>query len=87
MELSEPMRTTLDIDDEVLTAAKEIARRQRKTAGRVISELARRALTEPPIEADAVREPETFHGFRPLPAEGRVVSDATVERLREEEGV
>ena len=38
------MRTTLDIDDEVLEAAKELARRERKTAGQVISELARKGL-------------------------------------------
>jgi len=82
------MRTTLDIDDEVLTAAKEIARRRRTTAGAVISELARRALTQPaPKPGVAEREPEPFFGFRPLAADGRVVSDDTVERLREEEGI
>jgi hypothetical protein len=41
------MRTTLDIDDDVLRAAKELARREKKTAGAVISELTRRALTAP----------------------------------------
>lgn len=82
------MRTTLDIDAEVLTAAKEIARRRRTTAGAVISELARRALTQPlPMPGVAAREPEPFFGFRPLAADGRVVSDDTVERLREEEGI
>jgi hypothetical protein len=40
------MRTTLDIDDDVLQAAKELARRQGKTAGRIVSELARRGLIE-----------------------------------------
>jgi hypothetical protein len=35
------MRTTLDIDDDVLLAAKELARAQGQTAGRVINELAR----------------------------------------------
>jgi hypothetical protein len=39
------MRTTLDIDDDVLQAAKELARTRGKTAGQVVSELARRALT------------------------------------------
>jgi hypothetical protein len=34
------MRTTLDIDDDVLQAAKERARRDKKTTGEVISELA-----------------------------------------------
>lgn len=80
------MRTTLDIDDEVLNAAKEIARRQRKTTGVVISELARRALTQPTPAPAAASEPKPFFGFRPLAAEGRVVSSETVERLREEEG-
>jgi hypothetical protein len=38
------VRTTLDIDDDVLNAAKELALSQRTTAGRVISELVRKAL-------------------------------------------
>ena len=42
------MRTTLDIDDDVLEAAKERARREHTTAGKVISDLARNALTAPP---------------------------------------
>lgn len=84
------MRTTLDIDDEVLRAAKEIARHRRTTAGVVISELARRALTQSvprPQPSETEREPEPFFGFRPMAAGGRVVSDDTVERLREEEGI
>lgn len=81
------MRTTLDIDDEVLRAAKEIARQSRSTAGKVISELARRALTETPNAPTGVAESKPFYGFRPLPAGGRLVSDETVERLREDEGV
>jgi hypothetical protein len=40
-----PMRTTLDIDDDVLQAAKEIAASRASTAGKVLSELARTALT------------------------------------------
>lgn len=38
------MRTTLDIDDDVLQAAKEIAVSQGSTAGKVLSELARKGL-------------------------------------------
>lgn len=81
------MRTTLDIDEEVLRAAKELARRRNSTAGAVISELARRALTEPSSEPPRVAETQAFYGFRPLPAGERVVSDQTVERLREDEAV
>jgi len=39
-----PVRTTLEIDDDVLQAAKEIAANRRTTAGRVLSDLARQAL-------------------------------------------
>jgi hypothetical protein len=38
------MRTTLDLDDDVLQAAKELAAARGSTAGRVLSELARQAL-------------------------------------------
>ena len=41
------MRTTLDIDDDVLAAAKAVAKEQGKTAGAVVSELARRGLRRP----------------------------------------
>jgi hypothetical protein len=41
------MRTTLDIADDVLAAAKAIAHEQKKTTGEVVSELARRGLRKP----------------------------------------
>ena len=41
------MRTTLDIDDDILQAAKDLAQSRGSTAGRVISDLARRALAQP----------------------------------------
>lgn len=41
------MRTTLDIDDDILVAVKELARADGTTAGKVLSELARTALTTP----------------------------------------
>ncbi|MBB3933705.1 hypothetical protein GGR25_004783 [Kaistia hirudinis] len=42
------MRTTLAIDDDVLVAAKAMARQQHRSVGEVISDLARRALRRPP---------------------------------------
>ncbi len=39
------MRTTISIDDDVLLAIKERARREKRTAGEVLSDLARQALT------------------------------------------
>ena len=41
------MRTTLDIDDDVLAAARELAEQRRTTAGKVLSDLARRGLSKP----------------------------------------
>ena len=41
------MRTTLDLDPDVLQAAKELAAARRSTAGKVISDLARKALESP----------------------------------------
>jgi len=38
------MRTTLDLDEDVINAAKELASARGTTAGRVISELVRKAL-------------------------------------------
>ena len=38
------MRTTLDIDDDILQAAKEIAAAEGRTAGKVLSQLARKGL-------------------------------------------
>jgi hypothetical protein len=42
------VRTTLDLDEDVLNAAKELALARRTTAGRIISELVRRALQTGP---------------------------------------
>lgn len=39
------MRTTIDIEEDVLRAAKEIARQRRMTVGQVLSDLARKSLT------------------------------------------
>ncbi|KXF78445.1 CopG family transcriptional regulator [Paramesorhizobium deserti] len=42
------MRTTLTIDDDVLTAAKAMANQQNKSLGEIISALARQSLRRPP---------------------------------------
>jgi hypothetical protein len=78
------MRTTLDIEEDVLLAVKERARRERRSAGAVLSELARRALlgVDP---AGEVAESAGFYGFQPLPRRGAIVSNELIDRLREEE--
>lgn len=75
------MRTTLNLDDDVLLAVRERAHRERRTIGEVLSELARQALAGQVPQQGA----EEFHGFRPLPARGPLVSNAMIDRLREDE--
>lgn len=73
------MRTTLDIDDDVLVAAKERAAGQKTTTGKVISDLARQALTRP-ASGPLIKR----NGFFVLPSRGGVVTSALVRRLEEE---
>ena len=81
------MRTTLDIADDVLQAAKEGARGENKTAGEVISELARAALTAPaPVAATPkAREPRSHYGIRPFPKRGGLVTNELIDKLREDD--
>lgn len=92
------MRTTLDIADDVLFAAKELAQRQKKSLGAVISELARQALTQGStgdraggMARGATRaraaEPLAAYGIEPLPARGGIVSNELIDRLRDSEGI
>jgi hypothetical protein len=88
------MRTTLDIEDDVLFAAKEIARREKKSLGQVISDLARRAFAQglgrphgKPSRPARASERLAAYGIRPLPARGALVTNDLIDRLRDEEGV
>jgi hypothetical protein len=82
------MRTTLDIDDNILAAIRELAQREGKSAGAVLSDLARRALTAgAPRPTEGNCEPPAAYGFRPLPAGKDLVSNDLVDRLRDEHGV
>lgn len=91
------MRTTLDIADDVLFAAKELARRDKRTLGQVVSDLARRAFSQAadatlPGSASAgatphVSEQLAAYGIHPLPPRGTIVSNELIDRLRDEEGV
>lgn len=77
------MRTTLTLDDDVLKAVKERARHERRTAGEVLSDLARQALTG---AVQSVARPGRY-GFRPLPSRGGMVSNELIDQLRDDESV
>jgi hypothetical protein len=69
------MRTTLDIDEDVLVAVKELAKARKITAGEVISELARSALTRPAEQAAAgARGLELHDGWYILPPRGGTIA-------------
>lgn len=73
------MRTTLAIDDDVLNAAKAIARQRQTSIGKVVSDLARRALHRP-------RAPDSRNGIPLLPVSDpqAIVTLDTVNALRDE---
>lgn len=73
------MRTTVDLEDDVLLAAKEIARQRGVTLGQVLSDLARQALTR--------RVPvASKHGLPvfPVQSDAGVVTLELINRLRDE---
>ena len=76
------MRTTLNVDDDVFFAAKELAERQRVTLGKAVSILLRRALT-------SSIPSQTRNGIPLFPRQpdAGIVTLEMVNRLRDEEPV
>jgi len=82
------MRTTIDIDEDVLAAAKEMASRQRVSAGTVISRLLRQAMAGANDSGQtAGGDIRSVAGFRPFPSQGVLITNAQIESLRDAEGV
>ncbi len=79
------MRTTLDVDDRVLAAARSRARVRGTTIGQALSELALRGLVNEAEGQDAPLVAAT--GFPTLPyVVGHVITDEMVERALTEDG-
>jgi hypothetical protein len=76
------VRTTLDIDDDVLQAAKELADLRRSTAGKVLSELARQGLQQAVGTNAAIRNGVPLMP-RQAPGTGKLTMER-VNRLRDE---
>ena len=73
------MRTTLDIEEDVLFAAKEIARQRSVTVGQVMSDLARQSLTR----KSPVSEKNGLPLF-PIQSNTGAITLELVNRLRDE---
>lgn len=79
------MRTTLDIEDDILQAAKELAQLEGVSAGKVISRLARRGLngSSQPRKANI----KYRNGVPILPSRGEIITYEHIQNLMDEEGI
>lgn len=80
---------TLDSDDDVLMAAKEMAQRERTSVGRIVSRLLRQSFTRPeaPEDRAGTQASDSFCGFHPFASRGAVVTNELVDRLREKDDI
>lgn len=74
------MRTTLDIEEDVLIATKELARNRGQSIGKVLSDLARKALSQ----NDSATTRNGVPLF-PVQPNARVVTSELVYRLQEDD--
>ena len=74
------MRTTLNLDDDVVEAAKALAHADRRSLGQVVSELARQGLAP---RADQLATEDGFPVFRVAPG-APAITDAMVRAAQEE---
>jgi hypothetical protein len=85
------MRTTINTDQDVLIAIKELAQREGSTVGVVLSRLARAVLAEGNANASSntlnVSESAAVYGFRPFPKNGSVVTNDSINQLKNREDV
>jgi hypothetical protein len=79
-DVSPKMRTTLDLDDDILAAARSIAAARKQTMGKVVSDLVRQSLT-----TKTKRGPM---GIPLLPRRpGVIVTNELIDKLRQDEGI
>ncbi len=78
------MRTTLDIDDSILAAAKEIAGANNSSAGAVISDLARKGLS---LTSGQISRMKSGFPVFSVPADAKPLTSATVKSILSDEGL
>ena len=79
------MRTTLDIEEDVLQAAKELARQEHSTTGRVLSALARRGLAVP--NGKRRQSSRLRNGVPVIPSRGEIITLEQIQKIMDEEGI
>lgn len=78
------MRTTLDIEADILEVAKDIAASERSTAGAVLSKLAKAGFQASQHSSKATKQ---RNGIEMLPARGEPTSLSHVQSIMDEEGI
>jgi hypothetical protein len=76
------MHTTLDIDEDVLTAARERARKEKISTGAALTLIARAGLNQ--AARTVLRGRKSPLGITPLASRGEVITNEHVKRLRDE---
>ena len=76
----------MDIEDDVLQAARELARREGSTAGRILSALARRGL-QSELGRDKNAKGHVRGGVPVLPSRGEVITLRKIRSLMDSEGL
>lgn len=74
----------MDIEEDVLMAAMELARYEKTTTGKIISRLARKGL-----ENNSPGRPNITYrnGVPVLPQRDEIITNEMVEKIREEDGI
>ena len=78
------MRTTLDIDDDLLIAVRRLADAEQASVGEVLSRLARRGLA---LHSEASKELRHRNGVPVLPSRDVVITNELIDKMRDEEGI
>ncbi len=82
------MRTTLNIDDDLLRATKELARLQNLSSGEIVSKLLRQALTGRMVLRSDPETSKNIGGFRPFTSnDAELVTNEQVNSLRDQLGI
>lgn len=81
------MRTTINIEKDVLNAARELARQEKTSIGEIVSRLLRKSLTGNTPQGPVQSGRSTVAGFRPFPDRGVLITNEVVDSLRDREGL
>ena len=81
------MRTTLDIDEDVLQGAKETAEVEGTTTGKVLSDWARRGFAYRYHKMPPAQTVKYRNGVPQFPSRGEIITNEHINKIRDEEGI